>query len=158
MTDPYSSITFESSLLVPNNGTPKEFTVMKYNIQRQEFVTSYTANASNFDVTYLCEPCSERIRQDSETVKACFVCQVSERTHPSELVLGITSTFKSCAREEHHLQLRPTQQPVEASTEETDGAMEVGRSFRTDCKLFSCQLAEPLPTPSNEHILLYSYN
>ena len=156
MTDPYSSISFERSLLVPNNGTPKEFTVMKYNIRHQEFVTSSTVHASNFDVAYLCKSCKERVRQDSETAKACFVCQVSDsRTQHSELVLA---TYKSLAREEHHLQLRPTQQPVEASTEETDGAMEVGSSFRTDCKLFSCQLAEPLPTPSNEHILLYSYN
>ena len=155
MTDLYSSISLERILLVPNNGTPMECTVMEYNLK---FATSYAANAPNLDVTHLYKLCKQEVCQDSELAKTYLIpAQVGERTEPSELVLG-TATFKNPAREEDYLPNRPTQTPVEASvdTTEYDGAMAIWSSFRTDCKFFSCQYPEPLPDLSKEHIILCS--
>ena len=117
MTDLYSSISLERILLVPNNGAPMGCTVIEYNLKHQEFATSYSANA---DVTHLYKLCKQEVCQYSEIAKTYLIpTQVSERTEPSELVLG-TPTFKNPAREEDYSLNIPTQTPVEASVDTTE--------------------------------------
>ena len=102
MTDLYSSISLERILQVPNNGTPMECTVIEYNLKHQDFATTYAANAPNLDVTHLYKLYKQEVCQYRELAKTYLIpAQVSERTEPSELILG-TPTLKNPARKEDY--------------------------------------------------------
>ena len=137
MTDPYSTISFERSLLVPSNGTPIGGAVI---LRHPKFSPTYAANAPYYNVACRCR---ERVCQEREPNKSCFVfAEVSGRMEPSELVLGITSKFKDSAKEDYNLHARPIEEASTGSIQ-IDSAVEVGRSFRTSYKVFTCQWPEP---------------
>ena len=107
---------------------------MKSNM-RHEVAPSHSTSLPNFGITY---ECKDRISSADDLSKSCHVYgQVSGRTERSEQVLGITSRITNPAATEKYVQTRPThRRPVEATEASTD-ASAIGRSFKSDCKLFT---------------------
>ena len=119
---------------------------MKSNMRHEVAPSSHSTSIPNCRITY---ECKDRIGSADDQSKSCYVYgRVRGRTEPSEQVLGIRSRFTEPARAEQYV--RPAHRPVEATEESTeaDRAMEVGKSFKSDCKLFTSQF-------SNEHIILF---
>ena len=148
--DDYAHNNYKRSLVVTNTGNAIRGTALGSSMNHQ-FTAMEAARIPDCRITYKCK---ERVCQTDNSSKSCYVYgQASGTTEPSEYVLGISSP----ATTELYVQRRPThRRPVEATDEgtEADSAIEVGRSFKIDCKLFTCQYPEPLPHFSNEHIML----
>ena len=151
--DDYTHNNYKRSLVVTNSGNAIRGTALGSSSMSRQFTAMEAARIPDCRITYKCK---ERVCQTDNSSKSCYVYgQTSGTTEPSEYVLG--TRFTNPATIEQYVQRRPThRRPVEATEESTeaDGAIEVGRSFKIDCKLFTCQYPEPLPHFSNEHIML----
>ena len=152
--DDYAHNNYKRSLVVTNTGNAITGTALGSSNSRQ-FTAIEAARIPDCRITYKCK---ERVCQTDNSSTSCYVYgQASGTTEPSEYVLGISSRFTNPATTEQYVQRRPThRRPVEATeaSTEAESAIEVGRSFKIDCKLFTCQYPEPLPQFSNEHIML----